>query len=63
LESKEKMIRIQPITADVSGLTHNEIVEKFGEEIFGIQETEGKVLVQVGYIQIEEEKRMIKQEE
>jgi len=57
------MIRVKPIIADVKYLTHNEIVEKFGEEIFGIQETEGKVLVQVGYIQIEEEKRMIKQEE
>lgn len=51
------MIRIIPLTQNVSGLTHNEIVEQFGE-VFGIYEKDNKIIAEVGYIQIEEEKRI-----
>ena len=57
MESKEKMIRVKPILADVTDMTHNEVVEKFGE-VFGFKEKEGKILAEIGYIQVEEEKRI-----
>jgi len=43
------MIKIQAIETDVTNMSHNEIVEKFGE-VYGFKTKNDRTIVQVGYI-------------
>lgn len=47
------MIKIIPLETEVTDLTHNEIVEKFGE-VYGFKTKEGRTIAQIGFVQVEE---------
>lgn len=42
--------RIFPLEANVTGMSHNEIVEKFGE-VYGFKNRGNRTIAQVGYVQ------------
>lgn len=48
---KEGIIRIIPIIADVSGMTYDEILFKFGD-VYGFKNNGEKIIAEVGFIQV-----------
>ena len=50
-DTKKMRFRIFPLEANVTGMSHNEVVEKFGE-VFGFKNRGKKLIAQVGYVQI-----------
>jgi len=43
------MISVFPLETDVTGMTHNEIVEKFGE-VYGFKNRGKTLIAQIGFV-------------